>query len=118
MENVISRAELARQLGVSRTYITLLIRGKRTPSQLIANKLKQLTLTTYIPEHESLTCMVGKAGLEPARPKAHDPKSCPSASSGTSPQAVIITDAGSILRIDSASHITWLEKILTGVLTY
>jgi len=61
MNNTISRAELARQLGVSRTYVTLLIQGKRTPSQLVANKIKQLTLTTYIPEQEHLTCMVGYA---------------------------------------------------------
>ena len=30
---------------------------------------------------------VGKAGVEPARPRAHDPKSCSSASSDTSPEA-------------------------------
>jgi len=59
MDKPISRAELARQPGVSRTYVTLLIQGKRTPSQLIANKLKQLTLTVCIPDQESLTCMVG-----------------------------------------------------------
>ena len=29
--------------------------------------------------------LVGKEGLEPSRPKAHDPKSCLSASSSTSP---------------------------------
>ena len=29
---------------------------------------------------------VGKAGLEPARPRAHDPKSCSSANSDTSPR--------------------------------
>ena len=94
MDKPISRAELARQLGISRTYVTLLIQGKRNPSQLIANKLKLLTLTMHIPDQEHLMCSVGKAGLEPARPKAHDPKSCPSANSGTSPQLYSIADAG------------------------
>jgi hypothetical protein len=37
---------------------------------------------------------VGKAGLEPARLAAHDPKSCLSASSSTSPREEIISEAG------------------------
>ena len=41
----LSKAELARMLGVSRTYITLLLQGKQTPSQLVVNKLSQLMLT-------------------------------------------------------------------------
>jgi len=65
MDKPISRAELARQLGVSRTYVTLLIQGKRIPNQLIANKLKQLTLTTCIPEPQSLMCSVGHSGQFP-----------------------------------------------------
>jgi len=42
----ISRAELARQLGVSRTYITLLAQGKRKPSQQIADKLNAISMTS------------------------------------------------------------------------
>jgi DNA-binding XRE family transcriptional regulator len=48
-----NKAELARQLGVSRTYITLLVQGKRKPSQQIANKLGQLMLTHDSPCHNT-----------------------------------------------------------------
>ena len=34
--------------------------------------------------------MVGKAGLEPARPSAHDPKSCSSTNSDTSPEPAAV----------------------------
>jgi len=37
---------------------------------------------------------MGKAGLEPARLAAHDPKSCLSANSSTSPRARIISERG------------------------
>ena len=43
-----SRAELARQLGVSRTYVTLLAQGKRNPSKKLANKLAKLKLTANL----------------------------------------------------------------------
>ena len=79
-----SKAELARKLGVSRTYVTLLTQGKRRPSQQLVNKLKELMLTHDIPLRLS-DVQVGKGGLEPPRLSAHDPKSCPSASSGTPP---------------------------------
>ncbi len=82
----ISKAELARQLGVSRTYVTLLIQGKRQPSQQLANKIKQLQLTVELPVEFRLTnALVGKRGLEPRRLAAHDPKSCSSANSDTPP---------------------------------
>ena len=41
----ISKAEIARQLGVSRTYVTLLAQSKRKPSKKIVDKLTQLKLT-------------------------------------------------------------------------
>ena len=82
----ISKAELARQLGVSRTYVTLLVQGKRQPSQQLANKIKQLQLTAELPVESRLTnALVGKRGLEPRCLSAHDPKSCSSASSDTPP---------------------------------
>ncbi len=37
---------------------------------------------------------MGKAGLEPARLAAHDPKSCLSANSSTSPRVGIISEPG------------------------
>ena len=82
----ITRAELARQLGVSRTYVTLLAQGKRKPCREIVNKLAHIMLTRELPGKFASLCMVGKAGLEPARLSAHDPKSCPSTSSGTPPK--------------------------------
>ena len=77
----ITKAELARQLGVSRTYITLLSQGKSKPSQQLANKLDDIMLTANIPN--DLMGMVGKGGLEPPCLAAHDPKSCSSANSDT-----------------------------------
>jgi transcriptional regulator with XRE-family HTH domain len=43
--HVLSKAQLARQLGVSRTFITLLAQGKRQPGQLLVGKIRQLGLT-------------------------------------------------------------------------
>ena len=45
---LISKAELARQLGVSRTYITLLAQGKRKPSKGMVGRLAALGLTANI----------------------------------------------------------------------
>ena len=81
----ISKAELARRLGVSRTYITLLTQGKRKPSQHLANKLKDLVLTCQLPDEFPDAGTLGKGGFEPPRLAAHDPKSCSSANSDTSP---------------------------------
>ena len=62
----ITKAELARQLEVSRTYVTLLTQGKRQPSQQLANKIKQLQSTVDFPVEFRLTnALVGKGGLEP-----------------------------------------------------
>ena len=77
--STMSKAELARQLGVSRTYITLLIQGKRKPSKELANKLAKLKLTVDIKCNqqtcgplaqlaEHLTFNQGVAGSRPARP--------------------------------------------------
>ncbi len=54
-----SKAELARELGVSRTYVTLLTQGKRNPSKRIVDRLAQLKLTANVTvntgTHEHLT---------------------------------------------------------------
>ena len=84
----ISRAELARQLGVSRTYVTLLMQGRRQPGWQLANKINELRLTAEFEHVLSLShALVGKRGLEPRCLAAHDPKSCSSASSDTPPDA-------------------------------
>jgi transcriptional regulator with XRE-family HTH domain len=77
--STMSKAELARQLGVSRTYITLLIQGKRKPSKELANKLAKLKLTVDIKCNqqiggplaqlaEHLTFNQGVTGSRPVRP--------------------------------------------------
>ena len=45
---LISKAQLARQLGVSRTYITLLAQGKRKPSKQMVGRLAALGLTANV----------------------------------------------------------------------
>jgi len=45
-KTVTTKAELARQLGVSRAYITMIANGKRKPSEDIVNKLNTLSFET------------------------------------------------------------------------
>ena len=44
----LSKAEIARRLGVSRTYVTLLAQGKRKPSKEMVDKLTSLGLTVNL----------------------------------------------------------------------
>ena len=53
----ITKAELARELGVSRAYVTMIVNGKRKPSKEIVNKLDSMHLTFN----------QGVAGSKPAR---------------------------------------------------
>jgi transcriptional regulator with XRE-family HTH domain len=72
MSRINSRAELARELGVSRTYVTLLCQGKRQPSRKLVNKLAKLQLAHDLDvdmhKSEYLTFNQGVAGSIPARP--------------------------------------------------
>jgi len=67
-----SKAEIARQLGVSRTYVTLLAQGKRKPSKKIVDKLTRLKLTANLSVNshafEHLTFNQGVTGSRPVRP--------------------------------------------------
>ena len=45
-KSLMTKAELARQLGVSRAYITMIANGKRKPSEDIVNKLNSLSFET------------------------------------------------------------------------
>jgi integrase len=45
---------VARQLGVSRTYVTLLIQGKRKPSQKLVDKLTQLMFTANLDKNQQM----------------------------------------------------------------
>ncbi len=40
----ITKAEIARQLGVSRAYVTMLANGKRKPTREIVNKLDSINV--------------------------------------------------------------------------
>jgi transcriptional regulator with XRE-family HTH domain len=47
-ELTITKAELARRLGVSRTYITYLTQGKKKPSKEMTDRLAKLGLTVDV----------------------------------------------------------------------
>ena len=74
-----SKAEVARRLGVSRTHITLLLNGKRKMSKPLADKLAILLMTVDIKSStgrcgplaqlaEHLTFNQGVTGSRPVRP--------------------------------------------------
>ena len=43
-----TKAELARKLGVSRTYVTMITNGKKKPSQRVLDRLTALGLTANL----------------------------------------------------------------------
>ncbi len=43
-----SKSEVARQLGVSRAYVTMLSQGKRTPSKALQHKLNKVLYTQEV----------------------------------------------------------------------
>ena len=65
-----TKAELARELGVSRSYITMIQQGKRQPSKKMQKRLYNLTNVRSLPD----TVLLG-------------PKSCSSANSDTPPRS-------------------------------
>jgi|GEM_PF-2238164 len=71
MKQGITKAELARQLGVSRAYITMIANGKRKPSEDIVNKLNSLSFDTNQivnkTEANSLTLNQQVTGSTPVR---------------------------------------------------
>jgi transcriptional regulator with XRE-family HTH domain len=72
MSRINSRAELARELGVSRTYVTLLCQGKRQLTLKLVNKLAKLQLAHDLEvdmhKHEHTTFNQGVTGSNPVRP--------------------------------------------------
>jgi len=70
-QRTITRAELARQLGVSRAYVTMIANGKRKPSEDIVNKLNSLSFDTNQivnnTEANSLTLNQQVEGSSPSR---------------------------------------------------
>ena len=62
----LSRSDVARQLGISRTYVTLLIQGKRQPSSQLVGQLRKLqTIAQLPPELESACVWWGSGDLNP-----------------------------------------------------
>ncbi len=64
-KQTITKAEIARQLGVSRAYVTMLTNGKRKASDDLILKIKELTVNKQL--------------------RTSVPKSCSSANSDTPP---------------------------------
>jgi hypothetical protein len=71
-------AEIARQLGCSKAYVSMVMSGKRRPSKSVALKLRGLGISV-----ES-SGMVNSVNFQS---RFNNPKSCLSASSSTSPSA-------------------------------
>jgi transcriptional regulator with XRE-family HTH domain len=63
--DVITKAQLARELGVSRAYITMIANGKRKPSQKFVNKINRLNVNT---SYLNLNGVQVVAGSNPAAP--------------------------------------------------
>jgi len=55
MKQEITEAELARQLGVSRAYVTMLGNGRRKPSKEVVNKKRKLAVNNTDYNISSLT---------------------------------------------------------------
>jgi transcriptional regulator with XRE-family HTH domain len=55
MKQEITKAELARQLGVSRAHVTMLANGKRKPSEEVVNKIRKLAVNNPNYNISSLT---------------------------------------------------------------
>ena len=49
-----TKAELARQLGVSRTYVTLLFQGKKKPGRKMVDRLAALGLTANLNANQAM----------------------------------------------------------------
>ena len=64
-KQTITKAEIARQLGVSRAYVTMICNGKRKASDDVILKIKGLSVNKRL--------------------RNYSPKSCSSANSDTSP---------------------------------
>jgi DNA-binding XRE family transcriptional regulator len=64
-KNPMTQVEIAKELGVSRTYVTMLMNGKRKPSKAIVNKMKLMDVN--IPKL-NINGVQEVAGSSPATP--------------------------------------------------
>ena len=60
-----TKAEIAKQLGVSRAYITMLEQGKRKPSRKLTRKLNKLTIP--LPDGYPKSCSSANSDTPPDR---------------------------------------------------
>ncbi len=81
------QAEIARQLGVSRAYVTMLVKGERQPSKRLSNRIKKLTGKSSLPD--TFACFTRKRSevQVPYRPPSLTIEVTGSCSS-TSPSAI------------------------------
>jgi transcriptional regulator with XRE-family HTH domain len=63
-----TRAEIARQLGVSRSYITMIEQGKRTPSKRLQKKLGKSTRQWSLPHRIPAAYTQEVTGSSPVLP--------------------------------------------------
>ena len=56
-----SKAEVARQLGISRAYVTMLTKGERQPSKKLLKKIEMLTGKSSLPD--TFACFTRKKSL-------------------------------------------------------
>ena len=57
-----SKSEVARQLGVSRAYVTMLSQGKRTPSETLQQKLAGVLYTQEVRGSSPLSPIINIKG--------------------------------------------------------
>ena len=64
--NGITKAQLAKELGVSRAYITMVANGKRKPSQNFVNKLNRLNVNISYLNMNGVQVVVGSNPTTPS----------------------------------------------------
>ena len=77
------------ELGISPSYVSRIVSGERPLTPRVLTKIGLVNTSTALVntfvDKKGQNLYLGKGGLEPPRITPHDPKSCSSASSDTSP---------------------------------
>ena len=63
-----TKAEIARQLGISRAYVTMLAKGERQPSKRLQRRIEKLTRQGSLPDMPIVNGVQVVAGSNPATP--------------------------------------------------
>ena len=67
------QVELARELGVSRSYISMLAKGKRQPSKKLQKKIQKLTSYCSLP---AMSGLLPKQDVEGSNPFTRSSRQC------------------------------------------